>query len=254
METEKKKIGTIYEGDKFRKALKQVIQKISYRSKKDVHDVRTCVRFDVKDNVLALCYTDSFRLTYQEFNKISFDKDVSFNVSINIAKILLAIKDNEIEVWESEGGYIFETKKPTLVGSKGDYYVPYKTALKSYDRSGSFDINVSTIHLIEVLKEALRVAKLNKEAKNGVILSISKEEMKIFTKNETDVYKMNIPIINESGTELEIAININHLLDFFKLKLDKITQINFLDRRSAIFIKTNNNLKHIFMPLAWTGE
>ena len=143
-------------------------------------------------------------------------------------------------------------------GVQNKTYQDYKSVLRlGIGRIAGFNIEVSTIHLLEVMKEAYKIASKRDRfigAKYGVKLEIDKDKMIIYAKAGLDEFKDTVPIINESGKTLEIGVNSKHLIDFLKLKIDKITTINFENYRSPVAIKATNGLTQIFMALAWRGE
>lgn len=106
------------------------------------------------------------------------------------------------------------------------------------------------------MKKAYKIASKRDRysGKYAVKLEISREKMVIYTKAGLDEFKDTIPIINESGKRLEIGLNSKHLIDFLKLKIDKITTINFEDYRSPLAINASNGLTQVFMPCVWRGE
>lgn len=260
-----KKIGTIYDFGSFKKSLKEVMQNPS-RNKGDL--VSEVIRFETLNNKVSLTYTDTFRLTHKEIeNSTNFNKDIKAHLSFPVIRELMKIKGFEqVEVFETEGeGFVFKANNISISENFGANpvkvndinYPDYKSVLRrGTGRIAGFNVEVSTIHLLEVMKEAYKLARERDKyiGKYGVKLEIDKDKMIIYAKAGLDEFKDTIPIINESGKTLEIGVNSKYLIDFLKLKIDKITTINFEDYHSPVAIKATNGLTQIFMPLAWRGE
>lgn len=260
-----KKIGTIYDFGNFKKSLKEVMQKPSRNKNIPIAEV---VRCEIINNKVILTYTDTFRLTHKEFkNSVNFNKDMLIYLSFALIRQLMDIKKFEkVQVFEIEGeGFVFKANNISISENFGANpvkvndinYPDYKSVLRrGTGRIAGFNVEVSTIHLLEVMKEAYKLARERDKyiGKYGVKLEIDKDKMIIYAKAGLDEFKDTIPIINESGKTLEIGVNSKYLIDFLKLKIDKITTINFEDYHSPVAIKATNGLTQIFMPLAWRGE
>ena len=261
-----KKIGTIYDFDNFKKSLKEVMQKPSRNKNNPIAEV---VRCEIINNKVALTYTDTFRLTHKEVeNSVNFNKDMLIYLSFPLIKQLMDIKKFEkVQVFETEkGNLFFKSSIASMFGNFGENigkindinYPDCNSVLRcGAGRIAGFNVEVSTIHLLEVMKEAYKIASKRDRfigAKYAVKLEIDKDKMTIYAKAGLDEFKDTVPIINESGKTLEIGVNSKHLIDFLKLKIDKITTINFEDYHSSVAIKATNGLTQIFMPLVWRGE
>lgn len=256
-----KKIGTIYDFGSFKKSLKEVMQNPS-RNKGDL--VSEVIRFETLNNKVSLTYTDTFRLTHKEIeNSTNFNKDIKAHLSFPVIRELMKIKGFEqVEVFETEGGgLLFKANYLSIFENFVKFnditYPDYKSVLNlGSGRIASFNIEVSAIHLLEVMKEAYKIASKRDgySGKYAVKLEIDKDKMTIYTKAGLDEFKDTIPIINESGKRLEIGVNSKQLIDFLKLKIDEITTVNFEDYYSPVVINTSNGLTQIFMPLVWRGE
>ena len=257
-----KKIGIINDFGDFKKSLKEVMQNPSINKGVPVSEI---VRCEIINNKVSLTYTDTFRLTHKEVeNSVNFNKDMLIYLSFPVIRELMKIKKFEqVEIFETEGeGLIFKGENISIsenfgenpVKFNGVNYPDYKSALRSGTaRIAGFNVEVSTIHLLEVMKEAYKIASKRDgySGKYAVKLEIDKDKMTVYTKAGVDEFKDIVPIINESGERLEIRVNSKHLIDFLKLKIDKIATINFEDYYSSVAIKASNGLTQIFMPLAW---
>lgn len=256
-----KKIGTIYDFGNFKKSLKEVMQKPSRNKAVSVSEI---IRCEISNNKVILTYTDTFRLAHKEVeNLVNFNKDMLFYLSFPVIRELMKIKRFEqVEIFETEGeGFIFKGKNVSIFENFIKFddlnYPDYKSVLRlGIGRIASFNIEVSTIHLLEEMKEAYKIASKRDRysGKYAVKLEIDKDKMIIYAKAGLAEFKDTIPIINESGKRLEIGINSKHLIDFLKLKIDKITTINFEDYRSPVAINASNGLTQVFMPCVWRGE
>lgn len=257
-----KKIGTIYDFGNFKKSLKEVMQMPNRNKNSPIAEVVRCEI--INDNVI-LTYTDTFRLTHKEFeNSVNFNKAVLIYMSFPLIRELMGVKKSEqVQIFETEDGIIFKARNVLIFGKFGENiikdinYPDYKSILRyGNGRTSAFNIDVSTIQLLQVMKEAYKVASKRDRysGKYAVKLEINKDKMTIYTKSGVEEFKDTIPIINESEKRLEIGVNSKHLIDFLKLKIDKITTINFEDYHRPVVIKATNGLTQIFMPLAWRGE
>ena len=260
-----KKIGTIHDFGNFKNSLKEVMQKPSRNKNNPVTEV---VRCEITNNKVALTYTDTFRLSHKEFNNsVRFNNDIRVYLSFPVIRELMKIKKFEqVKLFEIEGeGFVFKANNVSISENFGANpvkvndinYPDYNSVLRSgTERIAAFNIEVSTIHLLEVMKEAYKIASKRDgySGKYAVKLEIDKDKMIIYAKAGVDEFKDTIPIINESGKRLEIGVNSKQLIDFLKLKIDKITIINFEDYYSPVAINASNGLTQIFMPLAWRGE
>lgn len=261
-----KKIGIIYDFGDFKKSLKEVMQKPSRDKNNPVTEV---VRCEIINNKVALTYTDTFRLSHKEFNdSVRFNNDIRVYLTFPVIRELMKIKRFEqVKLFEiEEERFVFKANNVSISENFGANpvkvndinYPDYNSVLRSgAGRIAGFNIEVSTIHLLEVMKEAYKIASKRDRfigAKYAVKLEIDKDKMAIYTKAGLDEFKDTIPIINESEKRLEIGVNSKQLIDFLKLKIDKITTINFEDYRTPVAINASNGLTQIFMPLAWRGE
>ena len=249
-----KKIGTIYAFDDFKRSLKEVTQKPS-RNKDNL--ISEIIRCEIENNNMKIIYTDTYRLSYKEMGRIDFKKNIKFDIPIKTVQELVKLKLlHDIDLWERDDGAIIFMAHNTRIygGVQNKTYPDYNSVLRrGTGRIAGFNVEVSAIHLLEVMKEAYKIASKRDgySGKYAVKLEIDKDKMTIYTKAGVDEFKDIIPIINESGERLEIRVNSKHLIDFLKLKIDKITTINFEDCYSSVTIKASNGLTQIFMPLAW---
>lgn len=253
-----KKIGTIYAFDDFKRALKEVMQKPSRNKDNPISEI---IRCEIENNNMKIIYTDTYRLSYKEMGRIDFKKNIKFDIPIKTVQELVKLKLlHDIDLWERDDGAIIFMAHNTRIygGAQNKIYQDYKSVLRcGAGRIAGFNVEVSTIHLLEVMKEAYKIASKRDRfigAKYAVKLEIDKDKMTIYAKAGLDEFKDTIPIINESGKILEIGVNSKYLIDFLKLKIDKIMTINFEDYHSPVVIKATNGLTQIFMPLAWRGE
>ena len=253
-----KKIGTIYAYDDFKRALKEVMQKPSRNKDNPISEI---IRCEIENNIMKIIYTDTYRLSYKEMSRIYFKKNIKFDIPIKTVQELVKLKLlHDIDLWERDDGAIIFMAHNTRIygGVQNKTYQDYNSVLRcGAGRIAGFNVEVSTIHLLEVMKEAYKIASKRDRfigAKYAVKLEIDKDKMTIYAKAGLDEFKDTIPIINESGKTLEIGVNSKHLIDFLKLKIDKITTINFENYHSPVAIKATNGLTQIFMSLVWRGE
>lgn len=253
-----KKIGTIYAFDDFKRSLKEVMQKPSRNKDNPISEI---IRCEIENNNMKIIYTDTYRLSYKEMGRIDFKKNIKFDIPIKTVQELVKLKLlHDIDLWERDDGAIIFMAHNTRIygGVQNKTYQDYNPVLRrGTGRIVGFNVEVSTIHLLEVMKEAYKIASKRDRfigVKYGVKFEIDKDEMAVYSKAGLAEFKDTIPIINESGKRLEIGINSKHLIDFLKLKIDKITTINFEDYRSPVAINASNGLTQVFMPCVWRGE
>ena len=193
-----KKIGTIYDFDNFKKSLKEVMQKPSRNKNNPIAEV---VRCEIENDNMKIIYTDTYRLSYKEMGRIDFKKNIKFDIPIKTVQELVKLKLlHDIDLWErDDGAMIFMAHNTRIYGGvQNKTYQDYNFVLRrGAGRIAGFNVEVSTIHLLEVMKEAYKIASKRDRfigAKYAVKLEIDKDKMTIYAKAGLDEFKDTIPI------------------------------------------------------------
>lgn len=181
-------------------------------SKDEIRPILTGILIEKKNKTLRFVAIDGYRIAYQRF-EIEDDEEIQIIVPARTMQLLYGLLQEveEVEIMFNENTCIFKTEKFTLKSSllEGQFI--------DYEQIINTERTIKAIVDTKEIVESLERAKLLVNATNNtsIKLIIKDDVMKITTNNDLGAYSDELTIELE-GEDLEIAFNVNYLLDALK--------------------------------------
>ncbi len=213
-----------------------------------------CLRMELKDKVLKLISTDTYRLIYVAEE---VELEGNFEVSIPLKSVeaiikILASKKNESVSFSYEGNQLkFNFSTTEILTRVIDLPFPdYNGILgaTSYNK----EVLVDSQEFKNILKRVQIFVRNNTESKNSGIFNFLDETLEV--NGVSEVAKINETIsIKKQGEDLKISLNVKFLLDYLTfVEKDKNVLLNLSTSSSALemLIEGEESFKYLVMPLA----
>ncbi len=260
-----KKNAYICNSDKFKHAVSQVI----FASAKNESRPEICgVLIKVKDNLLTLTATDSYRLAEKkillENNSFSDDFEVIVPVKTlqEVVRVLNTYKDSidmpdSINIYVNASQILFEYDVVDIVSRliEGNY-PDYEQIIPN-----NFETSI-IVNILDLVKAVKTASLFSKVGVNDISIEVEVNEksndnsnLKIFSTNDQVGENLSIVKAKVQGLNNGIVLNYNFLLDCLNAIDSEDVEIKIIDSSSPCILKpfTKNQTKesylHIIMPI-----
>lgn len=220
-----------------------------------------CVRTEIKDRVLKVISSDTYRMAYCEAGlgeNAGYDTQIKVSIPLktieSMVKILKTIDGNMINLRYEGTQIFFRVAEVSILSRVIDLEFPdYESILTtiSYDKK----VILNTKDFISVLKRVLVFVKNNVEGKNSAIFSFKDNKLIIRGISKSAKIKEEVETI-KTGDDINISLNVKFLLDYLQnLETDNVV-LNLTDSSKAVLLKGEGKEDFIYftMPLALSEE
>ncbi|MCK5779733.1 MAG: DNA polymerase III subunit beta [Psychrilyobacter sp.] len=212
------------------------------------------VRIELKDKLLKLISTDTYRLVYVS-SDVELDGNLEVSVPLKsieaIIKILVSKKSEDV-TFVYEGNQmkfiIGETEVLTRVID-----LPFPDYNGILNTTGyNKEVLIDSVEFKNVLKRVQIFVRNNNESKNSGIFEFNEGTLEV--KGVSEIAKINETIeIEKTGDNLKISLNVKFLLDYLSfIEKGKKVFLRLSTSSGAVQLTTegSDDFKYLVMPLA----
>jgi DNA polymerase-3 subunit beta len=233
------------------KNFKELINQVVFSAALDeTRPILTGILLSIKDNVLKLVATDSYRLSEKKY---ILDKKISEELNViipqrtmhELARILTDSEENvDIKVGENQIHFSFGDTQLVSRLIEGSYIDYTQIIPKKYE--------TRTEIMVSEFANAIKMASLfARESANNIKLKISKDKVDIIAVSPQVGDNVSKVDAKTEGKDLEIAFNAKFILDVLSVIKEEKINLEVIDKMSAGVIKPvkDKNYIYLIMPL-----
>lgn len=219
-------------------------------SSDETRPVLAGVCMQVKDKIITLAATDSYRLAETIIPTNVTNELVSIvpaKTLLEVSRLITNEENTNIEIGLTENEIQFQIGKTVIISQLTEgKYPDYK---KIFPETYQTTLQINKSQLIESVKVNSLFAK---ESSHGLTLTIQKSQL-ILTAKSSDIGENSSKvIIQKKGKDTEISLNAQYLLDALTVITTKEVELKLNDKLDPCVIVPvvkNANYTHVIMPL-----